>query len=321
MRAPTRMTEHVQAYLALRRAFGFHLKIAGQVLQSFARFADGEATGQPFTVELALRWAQSSSTSKQVSAARRLLLLQPFARYLRTVEPYTDILPSRLLGPAQYRYIPHIYTNVEIQELLDAAAGLSPCGGLRAQTVQTYLGLLACTGMRPQEPLQLTRADVDLPANVLTVRQTKFSKSRLIPLDPTAASALGEYARNRDRHVRYPLSAAFFFCDDGTRFTYRKALWAFQGLRRQLGWIKKQGSPLPRLYDFRHTFVCHRLLEWQRDGVDVQVALPSLSTYLGHVKITDTYWYVTALPELMNLVSEQFERFVWAAREEQSDDQ
>jgi integrase len=321
MRATTRMTEHVQAYLALRRAFGFHLSIAGQVLQSFARFADSEAAGKPFTVELALRWAQSSSTGKQVTAARRLLPLQPFARYLRTVEPLAEALPNRLLGPAQYRYLPHIYTHAEIQELLEAAAGLSPCGGLRARSVQTYLGLLACTGMRPQEPLRLTRADVDLPANVLTVRQTKFSKSRLVPLDLTAAGALREYARTRDRLVRYPPSAVFFLSDDGTALTYKKALWAFQGLRRQLGWIRKQGSRLPRLYDLRHTFVCHRLLEWQRDGVDVQVALPSLSTYLGHVKITDTYWYVTALPELMNIVSERFERFVWATREEQSDGQ
>jgi integrase len=321
MRAATRMTEHVQAYLSLRRAFGFHLSIAGQVLQSFARFAGREAPGKPFSVELALRWAQSSPTGKQVSAARRLLILQPFARYLRTVEPVTEVLPNRLLGPAQYRYLPHIYTDVEIQALLGKAAGLSSPGGLRARTVQTYLGLLACTGMRPQEPLRLTRADVDLPANVLPVRQTKFSKSRFVPLDRTVAGALRDYARTRDHLVRYPPSAVFFLSDDGSALTYKKALWAFQGLRRKLGWIRKQGSRLPRLYDLRHTFVCHRLLEWQRDGVDVQVALPSLSTYLGHLKITDTYWYITALPELMDIVSERFERFVWATLEEPLDDQ
>ena len=148
MRKTTRMKEHVQAYLSLRRAFGFHLNIAGQVLQAFARFADREAAGKPFTAELALRWAQSSSTGKQVTAARRLLILQPFARYLRTVEPRTEALPNRLLGPAQYRYIPHVYTDAEIQALLDAATDLRPRAGLRAQTVLTYLGLLACTGMR-----------------------------------------------------------------------------------------------------------------------------------------------------------------------------
>ena len=254
MRKAAPMTKHVQAYLSLRRAFGFHLNIAGQVLQAFARFADREAAGKPFTVEMALRWAQSSSTGKQVTAARRLLLLQPFARYLRTVEPLTEVLPNRLLGPAQYRYIPHIYTDAEIQALLKAATDLRPRGGLRAQSVLTYLGLLACTGMRPREPLRLNRADVDLQANVLTVRQTKFSKSRIVIVDPTAASALREYASLRDRRVSSPQSAAFFLFDDGSPLTYKKALWAFQYLRRKLGWVKTQGYQLPRLYDLRHSF-------------------------------------------------------------------
>lgn len=313
------MTEHVQAYLSLRRSFGFQLDIAGYVLQTFARFADREAAGKPFTVELALRWAQSSSTGKQVTAARRLLLLQPFVRYLQTVEPGTEPLPNRLLGPAQYRHIPHIFTDSEMLALLNATSGLRPRGGLRARSVQTYLGLLACTGMRPQEPLRLTRADVDLVANVLTVRQTKFAKSRIVTLDPTAATAMREYARIRDRRVRRPQSAAFFLSDDGTAFTLRRAQWAFQYLRRKLGWDQEHGNRLLRLYDLRHTFVCRRLLTWHRDGVDVQVALPSLSTYLGHVKVTDTYWYLTAIPDLMNTVSERFERFVYGAGEEQHD--
>jgi integrase len=312
------MTEHVQAYLSLRRSFGFQLDIAGYVLQTFARFADREAAGKPLTVELALRWARSSSTGKQVTAARRLLILQPFVRYLRTVVPLTQPLPNRLLGPAQYRHIPHIFSDAEILALLNATSGLRPQGGLRARSVQTYLGLLACTGMRPREPLRLTRADVDLEANALTVRQTKFAKSRIVVLDPTAARAMREYAQIRDRCVRRPQSA-FFLSDDGTAFTLKKAQWAFQFLRRRLGWDQEHGHPLPRLYDLRHTFVCRRLLTWHRDGVDVQVALPSLSTYLGHVKVTDTYWYVTAIPDLMNTVSERFERFVYGAGEEQHD--
>lgn len=319
MRAATRMTEHVQAYLSLRRTFGFNLNIAGQLLRAFALFADREAADKPFTVELALRWAQSSSTGKQVTAARRLLILQPFARYLRSIEPLTEVLPNRLLGPAQYRYIPHVYTDAEIRALLGAATDLRPRSGLRPQSVLTYLGLLACTGMRPREPLRLTRADVDLQANVLAVRQTKFSKSRIVIVDPTAARALREYASLRDRRVSSPQSTAFFLSDDGSALTYKKALWAFQFLRRKLGWVDKQGRQLPRLYDLRHSFVCRRLLAWHQNGIDVQVALPSLSTYLGHVKVTDTYWYVTAIPDLMNTVSERFERFVYGAGKEQQD--
>jgi integrase/recombinase XerD len=316
MSLPQRMTRHVQEYLALRRAFGFRLSIAGEQLESFARFADGTGRGKVLTIDLALRWAQSSSTGKQTTAARRLLILRPFARYLQTIEPLTEVPPNRILGPAQYRHIPHIYTHEEIRSLFDAAADLRPQGGLRARSFRTYLNLLLCTGMRPPEPLRLTRADVDVQARTLTVRQTKFSKSRILVLHSTAANALREYARARDRCVALPQSSAFFLCDDATAFTHKKALWAFHYLRRQLNWVQRPGYEPPRLYDIRHTFVCRRLLTWYRQGVDVHVALPALSTYLGHVKVTDTYWYVTGIPELMNTISARFERFVGCDQED-----
>jgi integrase len=303
------MAERVRSYLSQRHAFGFRLSIAGWQLEQFASFADGVAPGEPFTMDLALRWAQSSPTGKQVTAARRLLILRPFAKYLRTINPLTEVPPNRLLGPAQYRYIPHIYNDNEIRALLNAARHLHPHGGLRAHSMYTYIGLLACTGMRPQEPLRLDRTDVDIAARTITVRETKFSKSRIVVLHPTAAVAMQEYAGVRDRHVPSSESSAFFLSDDGSAFTHRKAVWAFSYLRRQLGWSKRPGRLYPRLYDLRHTFVCHRLLAWHRDRIDVQVVLPALSTYLGHVKITDTYWYVTAIPELMSTVSERFESF------------
>jgi integrase len=311
------MTQHLQEYLTLRRAFGFQLNITGQQLQGFARFADRVAAGKPLTIEVALRWAQSSSTGKQISAARRLLILRPFARYLRTIEPRTEIPPNRILGSAQHRHIPHIYTDEEIRTLLHAATRLRPRDGLRARSFRAYLGLLLCTGMRPPEPLRLIRADVDFHRHTITVRQTKFSKSRIVVLHSTATKALQEYAHIRDRHVPHPRSSAFFLSDNGSAFTHKKAIWAFRYLRRQLGWAPQPGCRPSRLYDLRHTFVCRRLLAWQRDGVDVHVAMPSLSTYLGHVKVTDTYWYVTALPELMNTVSMRFERFVCGAAEGQ----
>jgi integrase len=303
------MSEHVRKYLALRRAFGFQLGIAGQQLDDFARYADGTTSGKRLTLELALRWAQSSPTGKQTSAARRLLILRPFARYLRTIDPATEIPPNRILGPAQYRQVPHIYTDEEIRALFDATSRLRPRSGLRAQSVRTYLSLMLCTGMRPQEPLRLIREDVNFQSHTITVRQTKFSKSRIVVLHPTATKALQEYAEVRDRYIRYPQSAAFFLSDNGSAFTHKKAIWAFRFLRRQLGWVGLRRRP-PRLYDFRHSFVCRRLLAWHQADVDVHVAMPSLSTYLGHVKVTDTYWYVTGIPELMNTVGVRFERFV-----------
>jgi integrase len=185
-----RMNQRVKQYLALRRAFGFRLSIAGEQLQNFARFANRTARDKPLTLELALRWAQSSSTGKQTTAARRLLILRPFARYLRTIDPLTEILPKGILGPAQYRPVPHIYTAKEIRAVLDAASKLSPRSGLRSHSFGTYFRLLACTGMRPPEPLHLTRADINLESHSLVVRETKFSKSRIVVLHPTASKAL-----------------------------------------------------------------------------------------------------------------------------------
>jgi integrase len=169
--------------------------------------------------------------------------------------------------------------------------------------------------MRPPEPLHLTRADVNFESRSLVVRETKFSKSRIVVLHPTASKALQNYVRIRDGYIKYPRSQAFFLSDNGSAFTHKKAVWAFRYLRRQLGWLRQPGRRLPRLYDLRHTFVCRRLLAWHRDGIDVHTTMPALSTYLGHVKVTDTYWYVTAIPELMITLSRRFERFACGNKE------
>lgn len=304
------MMKRVEEYLAMRRALGFELVTSAGVLRGFARFADRVAPGSHLTLELALRWAQVQAR-KRSTAASRLTTLRPFARYLQITEPRTVIPPKGILGPAQHRRVPHIYTEQQIRDLMDAALRLRPSGGLRPLAMRTYLGLLSCTGMRPQEPLHLTRQDVDLRTNTLAVRETKFAKSRIVVVHPTAGEVLRKYALFRDHHVRCPRSSGFFILDDGSQLTGQKARWAFQRLRRQLGWKSLPGRPAPRLYDLRHSFVCRRLLQWYRDAVDVHVAMPSLSTYIGHVKLTDTYWYVTGIPELMEVVSCRFERFVF----------
>lgn len=309
MSSASSMTRHVEGYLAMRRAFGFQLTISGTILHDFARFADREAPAMPLTLGLALRWAQTTRGKQPSSAARRLCILGPFARFLRAVDPRTHLLPKGILGPGQRRYVPHIYTEGEVRDLLAAAKLLQPRGGLRPRTIQAYFSLLACTGMRPQEPTKLTRDDIDFSTHRITIRGTKFSKSRIIVVHPSVSEALQAYARCRNRHVLYPRSESFFLLDDGNALTHKKALWAFRRVRHQLGWRQQPGRDRRRLYDFRHTFVCRRLLAWYGDGVDVHVAMPSLSTYLGHVKVTDTYWYVTAIPELMEIVGSRFERF------------
>lgn len=305
MRKASRMTDHVRDYLALRRAFGYQLYIAGEELHRFAAFADKAAPGNPLTVDLALRWAQSSPTGKQTTAACRLRVVRPFSRYLKTIEPLTEVLPLRLLGPAQHRRTQHIYTDDEIRALLRAARTLRPVHGLRPHTTATYLSLLACTGMRPSEPLRLSRDDVDLRSRIITLRQTKFSKSRIVVLHSTAARALETYVRARDHAIPHPTSSAFFLCNHTRAFRYGEARRAFGYLVGHLGW--KARLPRPRLYDFRHTFVCRQLLDWYKNGADVNLMMPPLSTYLGHAKITHTYWYVTAIPELMEIAGARFE--------------
>lgn len=309
MSARQRMTDRVREYLALRRSLGYQLDIAGERLRHFARFADRVAPGQPLTTDLALRWAQCGVAERPATAARRLVLLRPFAEYLRTVEPGTEIPPARLLGPAPSRPTPHIYTAAEVRALLAAVDSLRSRRGLRRQSMRTYLGLLPCTGMRPQEPLRLARPDIDLPGHTLTIRRTKVGKSRLVVVHPTATAALRAYARERDRIVPIATTPAFFLGDDGRAFTLTKARWAFNRLRRTLGWTQRR--PKPRLDDLRHTYVCRRLLAWYRAGVDVDVMMPALSTYLGHVKVTDTYWYVTAVPGLLQRVGARFERLLF----------
>lgn len=311
MSAAATMTDHVDQYLAMKRALGYELTTAGESLRHFARIADRDVPGAPLTVDFALRWAWAGRTQERTGAARRLLILRPFARYLSTIQPQTEVPPKGILGPAQCRRTPHIYTDQQVRELLDAATGLRPCGGLRPRTVQTYLSLLACTGMRPSEPLKLTRDDVDFQSHTIRIQDTKFSKSRLVVVHPTATAALQAYARFRDRHVGQHRCPAFFLLDDGVPLTQKKALWAFRRLRRGLGWMTQPGQRAPRLYDLRHTFVCGRLLAWYREGVDINVAMPLLSTYLGHVRVTDTYWYVTGIPELLENVNSRFERFAF----------
>ena len=314
MKRSEQMARHVDDYLAIRRSFGYQLEIAGEQLHRFAAFADREAAGSPLTTILALRWAQASSTGKQTTAACRLRTLRPFSRYLKTIEPQTEVVPLKLLGPAQYRRPPHIYSDSEICALLDAAKVLKPVHGLRPRTVEAYLGLLACTGMRPAEPLRLTRGDVDLGSRIITLRQTKFSKSRIVVLHSTAARALEKYVHVREQAIPRPSSSAFFLWNDTAAFTYGGASRAFDYLTGKLGWRDRR--PRPRLYDFRHTFVCRQLLTWYRNGVDVHLMMPTLSTYLGHAQITHTYWYVTAIPELMEIAGARFEHGLLVSEEQ-----
>jgi integrase/recombinase XerD len=234
--------------------------------------------------------------------------VRPFARYVAASEPRTEIPPLGLLGPSHRRLPPHIYSREEIAALLRAAAALSPIGGLRPRTYTTLFGLLVSTGLRISEALRLAQADVDLAAGVLTVRETKFRKTRLVPLHPSASRALGRYAAQRDRVHRQPPQPTFFLSEAGRPLAYSTVRTTFLRLRQALGWCRP-GHRSPRIHDARHTFACHCLQRWYQDGADVDQHLLALSTYLGHAKVSDTYWYLTATPGLLGTPAARFERF------------
>jgi integrase len=310
MKARPTMTARAEAYLMARRALGVRLRIEGQQLLCFARFADSQDPRATLTEAVALAWARCSVKATRMGQARRLEVVRPFARWLLAHEPDTEVPGTGLLGPGHRRKPPHPFTDAEIHDLLAAANELRPAGGLRPRTFAALFGLLACTGLRPGEAVRLRDQDVDLTAGCLTVRETKFHKSRLVPLHPSATRALRRYARERDRQLSDHGTDAFFLLDGGLPVSVSKAQTAFERIRVRLHWAARAGRRAPRLYDLRHRFACARLLHWHTKHADVDRLLPRLATYLGHVKVSDTYWYLSAEPALMAVCAARFERFV-----------
>jgi integrase len=295
---------------------GFALGISGSQLMSFARFADRAAHIGPLTERIIVDWVRSArQPAAQITLARRVEIIRPFAKHCAQID-IESVIPARdMFGKAHRRLVPHIYTPDEICNLLAAASHLSPQDGLRPATYETLFGLIASTGLRISEALNLRSDDVDLVQGVMTVRQTKFRKTRLVPTHPTVTESLRKYAAVRKQNS--PLSHQnWFFCSPaGTRLAKRTVHSVFEGLREQLQWKPRGGHPGPRIHDLRHTFVCQRVKLWQTQGADIDHAMLALSTYLGHAKVTDTYWYLTGVPGLLAVAANRFERFANDATE------
>jgi integrase len=313
MNAPVSWMTQVETYLAYRRRHGFKLSIDATQLRSFARFADEAGTADHLTVALAIAWARSARRPNPLTWGRRIEVLRGFARFCLREDPTTEILPRGLFGPAHRRLVPHIYTEAELIALLDAANGLAPEHGLRPATCRCIFGLLAASGLRISEALGLTRADVDLEAGILRIREAKFHRQRLVPLHPSVTEYLDAYALRRDRLVPRPACDRFFLRDDGHCANRRDILYALQTLCQQLGWKPRGDYPHHRLHDLRHTFLVRSTLRFYEQGLDVDRAVLALSTYVGHAKVSDTYWYFTGIPELMAIAAERFHRYTEGA--------
>ena len=311
---PPSFLDQVEEYLVFRRGLGFDLETPEWLLRNFARYADRVGHNGPITIKLAVQWALCTRSTDPAQPVRRLSVLRSFARHRAVFEPATEVPPVGFLGHVPRRKQPHIYSDAEIAALLRQASQLWPRNGLRPVTYVTFFSLLVSTGLRLSEACRLTPSDVDLTNGVLTVQEGKFRKSRLVPLHPSATQALTSYAVHRDACLDTPRSGHFFRTDRAPALTRAAVQGTFAQLRLRLGWTADGRARRPRIHDLRHTFAVRRLLRWYEEDADVDRKILALATYLGHAKVTDTYWYVSAVPELMALSSERFESF---ARREQ----
>jgi integrase len=297
-------------YLQTRRALGTQLGWPESSLRRFVDFVDAEGA-EFITTEIAVRWAVQSVGVQRATHARRLEIVRGFAAWLQATDTRTHVPPHRLLTAGQRRPLPHIYSNREIADLMAAASRLRSASGLRRATFQTLLGLLAATGVRPGEALALDVDDVDLVGGVIAVRDSKFGKSRFVPLQESARAALAAYAKFRDRVRPRRDALAFLVTERGSRLRADTTRLTFVTLCQAVGLRPRLDARRcgrgPRLQDFRHTFATRRLIEWYRAGGDVDRLMPRLATYLGHVGVAQTYWYIQAVPELLRLATERLE--------------
>jgi integrase/recombinase XerD len=296
-----------EEYLAMRRALGFRLTTQGRHLMSFVRFCEERSAGR-VTADLAVEWATqvTRGSGNEVYQARRLDVVRIFARHLQALDPATEVPPDDVLSRRYLRVQPYLYSPQEIAALMNAASALRPA--LRAATWRTLIGLLAVTGMRQGEACRLLRDDAGLETGTLVIRDSKFGKSRMVFLHPTAVAALRVYERARDRAFPEPEAATFLVNSRGRPLDGHNLPHTFAPLAAAAGIRVPAGQRAPRLHDLRHVFTVATLLDWYRDGRDVQARLPLLSTWLGHVDPKSTYWYLQAVPELLTLAAGRLEQ-------------
>jgi len=301
----TDLRSALEKYLSMRKGLGYKYQHQTRRLADFVTFME-RRKAKTITTKLAMEWA-TLPPDRHASWALRLTDVRGFARRVSNLDPRTEVPPVGVL-PGWKRAKPYVYSDAQIGALLAAALALPPEDGLRRWTYHTLFGLIVVTGMRLSEAMGLERDDVDLDKGVLTVRLTKFGKSRFVPLHPTTSGALRSYANQRDTHLGSRCGATFFVAEQGGRLLHQYVHRVFWRLSREIGLRRPGDRTGPRVHDFRHRFAIRTLLDWHREGKNVEQQLPALSTYLGHACVRDTYWYLSANPELMEEAARRLDR-------------
>jgi integrase len=295
------LTQAVESYLAVRRSVGFELKSEGSLLRSFAIFSD--ALGKHYICsETAIEWAGLATSLPQ--RARRLGLVIRFARHMRAEHKGHEVPPSVFGSERRLRPVPYVFSKDNIQRLVQAAAGLGIRDAFRGHTYSTFFALLACTGLRVSEAIRLCFQDIT--SDGLVIRCSKFRKSRLVPLHETAQAGLERYLRKR--RPRAPFDDHVFVSLRGRQLRLVDVETAFQAVIKKIG-LQGRGFPRPTIHSLRHTFAV-RALDECPDGRDrITKHMLALSTYLGHARVADTYWYLEATPDLMRNIADRCQSF------------
>jgi integrase len=300
------LRQAVDDYISVRRSLGFKLEDYPWMLHDFVGFLEA-AGALSVTAELAVAWAQLPGAEAHPSyLGKRLSVVRGFARHLAAFDPATEIPSADLLDWQACRATPYIYSDDDMAALMRTARSLTP--ELRGATYETLIGLLKVTGARISELIGLDEDDVDLDDGVLVIRYSKFNKSRELPLHASTVDALKDYAGVRDRLCPRPKAPSFLVSTLGKRLVYVTVQHTFKLIAHAAGLEPRSQRCRPRLHDTRHSFACATLLGWYRNGVDVEAHLPLLSTYMGHAQPENTYWYFSAIPELLSLAAQRREQ-------------
>jgi len=305
------LKSRLDAYIQLRRSLGHDRPFEKSALEDFYRYLTQHDQSGPIRAETALNWASSASARCYRSgSSKRFYIVRGFLSYLKAFEPETEVPSSRLVVDPQ-RPKAYIYSPGQIQNMLEATSVLWKPGCLSQRTFYTLIGLLASTGLRIGEALRLTlrQVQLDLDPPRLEIRNTKFHKSRFVPIHPTTAEKLRQYLAERNKEPDATRSNTFFIGSRGRPLSYPTTRTAYHQIQRYIGIPKSVGTQGPAMHALRHTFAVQRLLSWYQAGADVRAQIPHLSVYMGHVGMVETYRYLWAAPELLTLAGEIFNRY------------
>lgn len=302
------LADMLNSYLTTREAIGLKDRRHRKLLEDFLQHVSKEQPAGPIPAQLVVDWACSTPHPDAIaSQSFRFRIARAFLIYVKTVVPETEIPPDRYLR-AQHRPTPCLFSLDNILRLIDSAGDLRSRGSLRPHTYRTIIGLLACTGLRASEAVGLRISDVqlDLDPPVLHIFETKFRKSRLVPLHSTTAEVLRHYKKLRSEGRVVQPTAPFFVSAKGAPVPYYTLKNLFARLVKRVGVAAADHQRSPSLHSLRHSFAVQRLTIWYQEGRDVRSLAPNLSVYMGHAHLSASYWYLSASPDLLNAAADRF---------------